>query len=67
MKLENKVAAITGGSAGIGRAIAEAYLAEAQKSPSWRRNAEKAKAVLEEIGAGDRLFLSKAMPLTKMI
>ena len=55
MKLENKVAAITGGSAGIGRAIAEAYLAEGAKVTIMARNAEKANAVLEEIGAGDRL------------
>ena len=55
MKLENKVAAITGGSAGIGRAIAEAYLAEGAKVTIMARNAEKANAVLKEIGAGDRL------------
>ena len=46
MKLENKVAAITGGSAGIGRAIAEAYLAEGAKVTIMARNAEKANAVL---------------------
>jgi 3-hydroxybutyrate dehydrogenase len=55
MKLESKVAAITGGSAGIGRAIAESYLAEGAKVTIMARNAEKAAAVLEEIGAGDRL------------
>jgi 3-hydroxybutyrate dehydrogenase len=55
MKLDNKVAAITGGSAGIGRAIAESYLAEGAIVTIMARNAEKAAAVLEEIGAGDRL------------
>ena len=55
MKLENRVAAITGGTAGIGRAIAEAYLAEGAKVAIMARNAEKAGAMLKEIGAGDRL------------
>jgi len=55
MKLENRVAAITGGTAGIGRAIAEAYLAEGAKVTIMARNADKAAAMLEEIGAGDRL------------
>jgi len=55
MKLENRVAAITGGTAGIGRAIAEAYLAEGAKVTIMARNAEKAAAMLKEIGAGDRL------------
>lgn len=55
MKLENKVAAITGGTAGIGRSIAEYYLAEGAKVTIMARNAEKAEAVLKEIDAGDRL------------
>jgi 3-hydroxybutyrate dehydrogenase len=55
MKLENRVAAITGGTAGIGRGIAEAYLAEGAKVTIMARNPEKAAAMLKEIGAGDRL------------
>lgn len=55
MKLENRVAAVTGGSAGIGRAIVEAFLEEGAKVTIMARNADKANKVLEELGAGDRL------------
>jgi NAD(P)-dependent dehydrogenase (short-subunit alcohol dehydrogenase family) len=55
MKLENRVAAVTGGSAGIGRAIAEAFLEEGAKVAIMARNADKAAKVLKEIGAGDNL------------
>ena len=54
MKLENKVAAITGGTAGIGRAIAEAFLAEGARVALMARNPDKAARVLDEIGAGER-------------
>ena len=53
-KLENKVAAITGGTAGIGRAIAEAFLAEGARVALMARNPDKAARVLDEIGAGER-------------
>lgn len=55
MQLENKVAAVTGGTAGIGRAIAEAYLGEGAKVTVMARNAGKAQKMLDEVGAGDRL------------
>ncbi len=54
MKLEGKVAAITGGTAGIGRSIAEAYLKEGAFVALMARNEEKAKKVLDEIGVGER-------------
>lgn len=54
MKLANRVAAITGGTAGIGRAIGEAFLAEGAKVTLMARNRDRARQALEEIGAGDR-------------
>ena len=56
MKLERRIAAVTGGSAGIGRGIAEAYLAEGASVAVMARNAEKAEKMLAEVGAGDRLI-----------
>jgi NAD(P)-dependent dehydrogenase (short-subunit alcohol dehydrogenase family) len=47
---------VTGGSAGIGRAIAEAYLEEGASVAIMARNAEKAASVLADIDAGDRLI-----------
>ena len=56
MKLEGRIAAVTGGSAGIGRGIAEAYLAEGASVAVMARNAEKAEKMLAEVGAGNRLI-----------
>ena len=56
MKLEGRIAAVTGGSAGIGRGIAEAYLAEGASVAVMARNAEKAEKMLAEVDAGDRLI-----------
>jgi len=55
MKLKNRVAAVTGGSAGIGRAITEAFLEEGAKVAIMARNADKANATLDQIDAGDSL------------
>jgi len=59
MKLENKVAAVTGGSAGIGRGIAEAFLAEGANVTIMARNSDKAEKMLNEIGASKRLVFIK--------
>src|SRR6195952_4249105 len=53
-KLDGRVAAITGGTAGIGRAIAEAFLAEGATVSLNGRSADKGQKVLAELGAGDR-------------
>ncbi|MGH3421013.1 MAG: SDR family NAD(P)-dependent oxidoreductase, partial [Streptosporangiaceae bacterium] len=56
MQLDGKVAAITGGTAGIGRAIAEAFLAEGAQVVVSGRNADRGKQVVSELGEQRALF-----------
>ncbi|MET4167562.1 MULTISPECIES: SDR family NAD(P)-dependent oxidoreductase [Gordonia] len=54
MKLQDKVVAVTGGTQGIGRGIAEAALAEGAKVALNGRTKEKGDKALADLGAGDR-------------
>ena len=54
MQLQETVAAITGGTAGIGLGIARAFLAEGATVALMARNAEKGERALEALNAGDK-------------
>lgn len=53
-KLEGRVALITGGTRGIGRGIAEAFLVEGAAVVITGKSEDKGKQALAEMGAGDR-------------
>ncbi len=61
MKLKGKTAAITGGTAGIGRAIAEAYLREGASVSLMARNPDKGEAVAKELGEKCVFFAGDVM------
>ena len=52
-KLEGKVAVITGSTRSIGRAVAEAYVAEGAKVVVSGRSEEKGQNALDEMNAGE--------------
>jgi NAD(P)-dependent dehydrogenase (short-subunit alcohol dehydrogenase family) len=54
MRLANKVAIVTGGSQGIGEAIAKSYASEGAKVAILNRNSEKATRVVKEIEAAQK-------------
>ena len=59
MQLKGRSAAITGGTAGIGLAIAKTFLAEGASVALMARNAQKGDAVIDELGVGERaLFVA---------
>ncbi len=60
MKLQDKVAVVTGGTRGIGRGIAEGFLAEGAKVVVNGRSEEKGRQALEEMKAGDRAWFVSA-------
>ena len=58
MKLDGRTAVITGGTRGIGRGIAEAFLAEGANVVVNGRSPEKGEQALKEMGAGERALFA---------
>lgn len=58
MKLDGRTAVITGGTRGIGRGIAEAFLAEGANVVVNGRSPENGEQALKEMGAGERALFA---------
>lgn len=50
MKIEGKIAIVTGGASGLGKATAEALVAAGAKVVIWDMNEDNGKAVAAELG-----------------
>ena len=59
-KLDDKVAVITGGGSGVGKAAARMFLAEGAKVVIAGRSADKLATAADELGGGDRLAVQPA-------
>ena len=60
LELEGRVAAVTGGTRGIGRAVAEIFLANGANVVVNGRSPEKGARALAEMGGGDRVHFIPA-------
>jgi NAD(P)-dependent dehydrogenase (short-subunit alcohol dehydrogenase family) len=58
MDLQGKVAIVTGGASGLGQATVEAYVAKGVKVAIFDLNAERAQAVIDDLGADNVAFWS---------
>jgi 3-hydroxybutyrate dehydrogenase len=65
MQLDGKIAAITGGTAGIGRGIAAAFLANGARVVVNGRNPDRGKQVAAELGDDDHVLFHQGDAITK--